>query len=297
MSDSANALKRKILSAGDLQTVVRAMKALAASRIDQYSKSVRSVADYEAAVNLGLGACLRLESHEAPAKSDSKKTEQHPVYAIVFGSDQGLVGQFNEIIGEFAKKSLASLGVKAEIWAVGQRVQSHMADSGFSIAGDFEVPGSIEGVSPLIGDILVKIQDRRSQRHLARVYVYYNQHRSGELYDPVGHQLLPLDGKWREEHLKVSWPTKQLPEILGPGPATLRALIGESLFVSLFRACAESLASENASRLAAMSRADQNINSLLKSLKSDSERLRQSSIDEELFDVVSSFEALGQQPF
>ncbi len=42
----------------------------------------------------------------------------------------------------------------------------------------------------------------------------------------------------------------------------------------IFRACAESLASENASRLAAMQRADK-------------------SIDEELFDVISGFEALS----
>ena len=49
---------------------------------------------------------------------------------------------------------------------------------------------------------------------------------------------------------------------MGDGSTTLRALIREYLFVSLFRACAESLASENASRLAAMQRADENIDEL-----------------------------------
>ena len=66
------------------------------------------------------------------------------------------------------------------------------------------------------------------------------------------------------------------------------------MFVSLFRACAESLASENASRLAAMQRADKNIEELLAAFKSSFHRLRQSSIDEELFDVVSGFEALQE---
>ncbi len=88
------------------------------------------------------------------------------------------------------------------------------------------------------------------------------------------------------------WPTALLPEVMGFGGATLRALIREYLFVSLFRACAESLASENASRLAAMERADRNIDELLQSLQGTFHRLRQSSIDEELFDVVSGFEAL-----
>ena len=62
--------------------------------------------------------------------------------------------------------------------------------------------------------------------------------------------------------------------------------------MTLYRACAESLASENASRLASMQRADKNINELLEKLKGVSNRLRQSNIDEELFDVISGFEAL-----
>lgn len=85
------------------------------------------------------------------------------------------------------------------------------------------------------------------------------------------------------------------PEIVGDGSKPLRALIREYLFVSLFRACAESLASENASRLAAMQRADKNISDLLLDLKETFHRLRQSGIDEELFDVVSGFEALNTE--
>ena len=73
----------------------------------------------------------------------------------------------------------------------------------------------------------------------------------------------------------------------------MRALIREYLFVSLFRACAESLASENASRLAAMQRADKNIDELLEDLTRKFHSLRQSGIDEELFDVISGFEALS----
>ena len=103
---------------------------------------------------------------------------------------------------------------------------------------------------------------------------------------------MPLDAQWREGLTKVRWPTKNLPEILGGNTATSRTLIREYLFISLFQACAESLASENASRLAAMERADKNINDMLEHLHVTFHQLRQSGIDEELFDVVSGFEAL-----
>ena len=59
MSDTTASLRRKISSAGDLQSVVRTMKALAASSIGQYEKSVRALADYYRTVELGLGACFR----------------------------------------------------------------------------------------------------------------------------------------------------------------------------------------------------------------------------------------------
>ena len=79
---------------------------------------------------------------------------------------------------------------------------------------------------------------------------------------------------------------------MSSGASTLLAFAREYLFVSLFRACAESLASENASRLAAMQRAEKNIDELLEDLNRTFHRLRQSGIDEELFDVISGFEAL-----
>jgi F-type H+-transporting ATPase subunit gamma len=65
--------------------------------------------------------------------------------------------------------------------------------------------------------------------------------------------------------------------------------------VSLFRACAESLAAENASRLAAMQRAEKNIEELLADMSGAFHRLRQAGIDAELFDVIAGFEALSQE--
>jgi F-type H+-transporting ATPase subunit gamma len=50
--------------------------------------------------------------------------------------------------------------------------------------------------------------------------------------------------------------------------------------------------SENASRLAAMQRAEKNIADILEDLNRTFRRVRQESIDEELFDVISGFEAL-----
>jgi F-type H+-transporting ATPase subunit gamma len=213
--------------------------------------------------------------------------------AVVFGSDQGLVGQFNEMVVDHATETLGALTRIARTWAVGERVRARLADAGLHPAELFTVPTSIEAIAPLVGQILVDSETRDSQGEVTELYLFYNRPISGAVYAPVGQRLLPLDEGWRRQLVELPWPTGYLPEVMGSGTATLRALVREYLFISLFRACAESLASENASRLAAMERADRNIDELLESLRGTFHRLRQGGIDEELFDVISGFEALS----
>ena len=293
MSETTESLRRKISSAGDLQSVVGTMKALAASSIGQYEKSVRALADYYRTVELGLGACLRENRTAAAIPERKTPTQARSIGAIVFGSDQGLVGQFNDVVADFAIKTLAALPGKAQVWAVGERVHARLAEAGLPPAGLFTVPNAVQGITPLVGQIQIDSEAHRARAGDADLWVFHNRPLAGALYEPVGQRLLPLDARWRQGLVKLRWPTGNLPEVVGGRTATLRALIREYLFISLFRACAESLASENASRLAAMERADKNIGDLLDQLHRSFHQLRQNGIDEELFDVISGFEALA----
>ena len=290
MSDTTASLRRKIESAGELQSVVRTMKALAASSIGQYEKSVRALADYYRTVELGLGACFRESRPAAPVVG--REGQNGPIGAVVFGSAQGLVGRFNEAVVDRAMRTLAPSAGKRRVWAVGERVHARLADGGLPMTKVFPVPTSVQASTPLVGQLLVESGARLSRGEVAELYLVYNRPTSGAVYATVSQRLLPLDEAWRRKLADAPWPTGTLPEVMGSGTTTLSALIREYLFISLFRACAESLASENASRLAAMERADKNIDELLDTLNGSFHRLRQSGIDEELFDVVSGFEAL-----
>jgi len=294
MSETIEGLRRKINRAGDLQSVVRTMKALAASNIGQYEKSVNALADYYRTVELGLGVCFREIAPLAALAERKRQKNVDSIGAIVFGSDQGLVGQFNDIIADYTVEKLTALPGKAQVWAVGERVHSRLEDAGLAMVGLFTLPTSVKAITPLIGQILVESEKLRSQDEDAELHLFYNRHKSRATYEPVSQRLLPLDETWRRDLAKFPWPTRNLPEVMGDSTETLRVLIREYLFVSLFRACAESLASENASRLAAMQRADKNIDELLEDLRGSFYRLRQSGIDEELFEVVSGFEALSK---
>ncbi len=292
MSQTTADLKRQIGAATDLQSVVRTMKAMAASNIVQYENSVRALADYSRTVELGLGVGIRAAESTGSKLQHAQTPATNMTAAIVFGSDQGLVGQFNTIVADEALRTLARLPGEQIIWAVGERVHATLGDSQSQFAGRFNVPNTVKAIAPLVGQLLVEYETQTKHHPETQLFLFYNRPTAGSLYEPVSQRLLPLDNAWRRQRSEIPWPTKNPPQVLGNNLQTIRKLTGEYLFVSLFRACAESLASENASRLAAMQRADKNIEELLATLNASFHRKRQSSIDEELFDVVSGFEAL-----
>ena len=291
MSDTLESLGRKITGAGELESVVRTMKTMAASNIAQYEMAVNSLGDYYRNVALGIIAYFNQE-HVDIKTEKQKKNKEIIIGAIVFGSDQGLVGQFNDVLSDFVIQSLNAMPGKKDIWAVGERVHFRLSEIGIEASKLFAVPNSVNAVTPLVGQILINIQQSREAGNMKEFYIFHNRPKSGAGYEQVMQRLLPLDEQWKHGLGELHWLTKNLPQVVGGSKLTLAALIREYLFVSLFRSSAESLASENASRLVAMQRAEKNINELLDDLKQKFNRLRQSSIDEELFDVISGFEAL-----
>ena len=293
MSETTTSLQRKFKTAEDLQSVVHAMKALAASSIGQYEKSVQALEDYYRIIKLGLGVCLRDTGLIPIPKNNKKSTRPKLITCIVFGTDQGLVGQFNELLSDYVLKTLATLPGEHRIWVVGERMHTRLSDADISLSGLLAVPNSVKSIAPLISKLLSECEVDQKDGIDSSVIVFHNRPKSKVLYIPVSEKLLPLDSNWQRDLIKEQWPSKNLPEVLGDNTKTLRALTREYLFIFLFRACAESLASENSSRLSAMERADHNIKELLKDLKRNFNQIRQSNIDEELFDVVSGFESLN----
>jgi F-type H+-transporting ATPase subunit gamma len=291
VSGTAERLGRRIAGAKDLSSVVRSMKALAASSIMQYQRAVESLREYAETVESGLSLCLRETGTSESPRARPRATVSRG--AIIFGSDQGLVGRFNESLMEFATGTLAVLpGKITNVWVIGDRMQDLVADSSLPPPMTLPVPHSVEAIAPLVTQILVGIAKSPLNDTASEIYMFHNQPSGQASYGPVSTRLLPFDALWKRELPAHSWPAKSLPEVVGSVAATLEALIREYLFVLLFQACAQSLAAENASRLAGMQRAEDNIAKMVEELTRIFHRTRQEAIDEDLFDVVSGYESL-----
>ena len=197
MSGTIESLTRKISGAADLESVVRSMKALAASSIGQYQKAVHSLDDYAATVELALTACFR-QAGPGYDTAETGSQKAHGIGAIVFGSDQGLVGRFNEVVVECAVNTLKALpGTVTKIWPLGERIHALLADTGMPTARILPVPASVNAIAGLVGQILIDVESARERGEVAQVYLFHNHPKSESVYEPVGKQLLPLDLAWQ----------------------------------------------------------------------------------------------------
>ena len=161
-------------------------------------------------------------------------------------------------------------------------------------ARTFDAPNSVDAIGGLVGEILIDMEAAEETQEIREVYVFHNAPGAGATYVPVVRRLFPLDAQWQSDVAAIPWPTGKIPEVIQGAEPALTAFIREYLFILLFQACAESLASENASRLAAMQRAEKNIEDMLDEMNRCFHRIRQESIDEELFEVISGYDALAR---
>lgn len=285
-------INRKIESAEDLLSVASTMKSMAAVNLRQYEEAVESLLDYRETIEMGLQVVLR----ERRALIDAAgEAETSRVGLIVFGSDHGMCGSFNERMRTYVAHWRAEQDFDRDhlrVMTVGHRIAVHLSDEKLPLDHHLDVPGSIDGVTMFVDDVLVGLDEWRAEEGIDHIWLFFN-HTAGEsIFEPTHAPLLPIDRPWLERIDRRRWPTKVLPTFRADADKLFSTLIREHLFITIFRACCESLAAENSARLASMQSAERNIQERLEDLGADYRRTRQSSITAELLDIVSGYEAL-----
>ncbi len=282
MMPTLESLHRAIEVSTRLRDIVRTMKVLAAVSIRQYEEAVAAVSRYARTVEAGLTGVLRRGGIPRLRYREGRRA------AVVFGSDQGLCGRFNETLVEFAAASLAS---DDRILAVGARADMVLEAQGLPVEECFFVPGSVAAITATVRQILEKIETWQAEGVVA-VDLFHQRPLGRGRPHPVQQRLLPLEESFFQHLGRRPWPGRTLPTFSVPVPALLGTLVRQYLFVSLYRTCAESLASEHGQRLVAMQMAEKNIAQRLERLTRAYQQQRQERITAELLEVVAGFEAL-----
>ena len=292
---TAEALRRSIVITKELHSMVKTMKALAGVNIRQCERTVHAIGEYNRTVEMGLQVALeRLGAQGLP----SKYQPGQKLGAIIFGSDQGMCGLLNDQVVTHASHALQRLAARQEnqeILPVGVRAAAQLEALGRKLEDAIRVPTSVYGITAAVEEVLRVIEEWHSKRDVEFVVLFYARPVSGAWYRVVGVRLLPVDAEWINGLRAKRWPSKVIPMFTMDEKQIFQSLIHEYLFVSVFRAFADSFASENASRLASMQAAEKNIEDRLHALTAESRRLRQDSITAELLDIIASFEALQEK--
>ncbi len=291
MTQTLESLRRRIDTAEDLYAVVRVMKALAAASVRQYETAVESLAEYNRTIEAGLQIILQNRPEAITAESPPSRHWK----VIIFGSDQGMCGSFNEQVADFALEQLDNLAATQEdrtVLVVGSRAVGRMEDAGCGVGGRFSMPSSISGITSAVNDVLLEVEKLRFRKGIDQFLIVHHRPIAPAGSRPRKLQILPIDRAWLKTLATRSWSSRSLPTFTMDWRRLFSALIRQHLFATLYRAFAESLASENASRLASMHAAEKNIQSHLAQLSLDYHQGRQQSITEELLDIIAGFETL-----
>ena len=136
-------LRQRIDSAQDMQAIVRVMKTLSAVSITQYQNAARRLRAYQEVVDRSLHAVMIDRGISLEGEPDLGA----PTGVIVFGSDRGLCGRFNEIVVDRACKWLDGRAAAAPILAIGERAAARLEAQNHAAGNTFTQPGSVSGLS------------------------------------------------------------------------------------------------------------------------------------------------------
>ncbi len=172
---SLEGIRRSISTAEDLQSVVKMMKGVAAANIREFERAVASLADYSRAIELGIQTLLSGQPERLVAAAPG--SEGH-LGAVVFGSDQGMCGRFNQQIATHAVREIKELAPRGEdrtILIVGTRILALLEMDGFEIGERVATTTSLAGITSLVQEILMHVEAWRSDGRADGVVLYYNE--------------------------------------------------------------------------------------------------------------------------
>lgn len=290
-----DALRRRIESAEELLSVVKTMKTMAAANINQYERAVASLDEFDRALRLAFQVAMRRQP-DASSPADLAESPADGAWGVILcGSDQGLAGRFNEQVVDYLLDTMNGLQIPhgdRRVLVMGRRAAGRLDRAGQAAEATVATPGSVQAIVPTVQQILVHIAQWQSAQEMARLVIFSNRAAGRTTYAPQMVQLFPMDPDWLEQVRAASWPSRRLPVIFMPWQELVRGLNRQYLFMTLYRAVAESLAAEHAARLSSMQAAEQNIEEHLDEFNSAYQQQRQRVITDELLDIISGFEAL-----
>ncbi len=282
-------LKRRLHGIQELESLVRSLKLLSAASLHQFERAAAGLGESVEILEAGLSVALRGRSIPFEAKLAGETLTA----GVILGSDHGLCGPYHENLARFVKLTDP---VPVPLMAVGSRLARALAEAGLQV--DVTRPGitTLRALAPAVQDLLGRLEEWSRAGLLERLVVIHQRADPGGGIRPVRLQLLPIDPEWLREVSGRPWRGRTLPWCARPPEELLPGLLRQHLFLTLYRACAEALASEHAARLHVMQAAERNLEERSRELTRREQRQRQGQVTRGVLEVLAGFEVCREAP-
>jgi F-type H+-transporting ATPase subunit gamma len=294
-------LNKRIKSIGNISQVTNALAAVSASKASKAQRQVEATRAYagkafEILNNLASQPGIGSTGHPLLT---TRETIRNTALILITG-DRGLAGAYNVNIVSRAEAFMRAMDTPVQVITVGRKGRDLMIRRGYNVIATFDnMPDS-----PSILDILPIAQivtDDFLANKVDQVFVAYTDFINLISRVPRVKQLLPLrplefEGMAVAEYVSgidLSGVSERVYSYEPEPGALLDTVVPRFTQLQLYQSTLEALASEHSARMVAMNNATDNAAELIEILTLDRNKARQTSITNEILDIVGGAEALA----
>lgn len=286
-------IKRRIRSVKNTQQITRAMKFVAAARLRRAQEKAISARPYTRALTRVVhSVAIRAQENAHPLL---RRRPENRVLLLVVSGERGLAGAFNsnvirrtiEFLREHSKQNL-------EVMSLGRKARDAMRKQRWKIIAEY-VDITTKAEPSKAAEIAHRVTELYNGEEVDAVYVVFNEFKSVLAQNLTLQKLLPIEpdatlagiGDEKDQANTVDYIYEEPPSEL------FARLLPRYIEAQIFRALAESAASEHAARMTAMDSATNNAGELIDKLTLYMNKVRQAAITKEIIEVVSGAASAG----
>ncbi|MBW6478529.1 MAG: ATP synthase F1 subunit gamma [Bacteroidales bacterium] len=284
----------RIASIKSTRQITSAMKMVSASKLRKGQNGITNLVPYEKQLR------ITLDNINQTLKPEEKNVlcQQKPVndvLVIIVSSNKGLCGNFNAHLLKgtvIHLRKLKDQGFNVKLWIIGKKAEEFFRKSNYEILEVHnELIDQVNFESAF--SLARKAMDLIENNTFQKIDVVYNKFKNAAVYNLITEQYLPM---YIPDAPDVNGSESEAPSyIIEPSRKELmEELVPKVIQTYMYRILLDSFTSEQGARMTAMHKATDNATELLKNLTITYNKVRQSSITNEIVEIVGGAEALNR---
>lgn len=207
---------------------------------------------------------------------------------ITIASNRGLAGGYNSnVVKLITNSGMAKEDV--QVYMIGRKAKELLMRKGYEIKADYS--DVIEGPTYDDASVICKeVLEAFSRGEIGEIYLAYTHFKNTVSHEPTLMKLLPVE--FDEAELKEA-EANVLMNYEPNEEEALNLIIPKYMTSLFYGALVEAVASENGARMQAMDSATSNADEMISDLTLKYNRARQSSITQELTEIIAGAEAIS----